>query len=67
MGPEDNGFDGWSADADPNHLPGVQEACYASCENCKAERYMVIAFGNLVPRKVLALGLERSWPDNYCK
>lgn len=65
--PEDNGFNDWSENGDQNHLPDVHEACYASCENCKAELYVVIAFENLVPRKVLAFGLERNWPDDYWK
>jgi len=65
--PDDNRFSGWSADADPKHRPAVEEACYALCEHCKAELYAVIAFENLVPRKLLATGLERDWPDNYSK
>ncbi len=59
--------DTWKQDANGNNLPEVHEACYSTCEICQVDLYAVIVFKNLVPVKILEIGLEENWPDAYTK
>jgi len=52
---------------DSGNLPQNQavEACYANCENCKADLCAVIYFENLVPVEIKQLISEADWPEEY--
>ena len=39
------------------------EACYANCENCKADLCVVIHFEDLVPLEIKQITLEADWPE----
>ncbi|HVK75724.1 MAG TPA: hypothetical protein VM734_20480 [Kofleriaceae bacterium] len=54
----------WRAE---ERAPGFdQEACYATC-TCGAELYVVVRFRENVPERVVAVGKEADWPDEYLK
>jgi hypothetical protein len=45
----------------------LKECCYANCMNCNRELYAVIEFHFTTPSRVLGVGLEENWPDNFYK
>jgi hypothetical protein len=42
-----------------------EEACYANCEACGAELFVVIRFRPVIPISVVRLGLVADWPSEY--
>ena len=45
----------------------VRECCYSMCASCKSNLYAVIEFSNISPTKVIELGMEEEYPNEYCK
>lgn len=43
------------------------ECCYASCPACKAELFVIIEFDGPRPTKLMKVGLEKDWPEDYWK
>lgn len=63
--PPDKRSTQWSDGADPNHLPLVREACYATCPRCRADVCVVIEFENLVPKSVVTITRDDARPIGY--
>ena len=43
------------------------ECCYASCLSCNAQLYVILEFKDATPTKVVGVGVELDWPQEYLK
>lgn len=48
-----------------NFVESCKEACYVACPNCGTDLYVVVLFEDITPVKVLSVGLEKNWPDEF--
>ena len=68
---DDPRFADWPADREfskpeaNNQLE--EEACYATCPNCKASLCVLLRFHENVPETIIAITTEDNWPEGYPK
>jgi hypothetical protein len=43
----------------------ASECCYSSCSLCSKNLYAIIKFVACTPMKLIKLGLENDWPEDY--
>jgi hypothetical protein len=65
----DKRFSGWRESnlGDNYGCDASSECCCSECMSCGAELFVVIDFVECSPSKVLNMGLEIDWPEEYLK
>jgi len=66
---DDTRYDDWNKSNQMTKLDinSIKECCYSICLSCESKLYAVIEFKNITPTKVVKLGVEANYPNEYYK